>query len=145
MFHFSLCLYPFNVQARYLGYTSKPSGTSVKDSECCLSFNFCLFCFVSFICFLFLCLKLVVNLATDSLPQNVAVWCLILEYYTILVNITQRHRRNTYINILLYTRDKMVDSKYINYNTNTYTNTYISIYYVIIRIFNTDILVSEYL
>ena len=27
---------------------------------------------------------------------------------------TQRHRRNTYINILLYTRDKMVDSTYIN-------------------------------
>ena len=44
---------------------------------------------------------------------------------------------------LLDTCDKMVDSKYINYNTNTYTNTYISIYYV--QIFNTDILVSEYL
>ena len=44
---------------------------------------------------------------------------------------------------MLYTRDKMVDSKYINYNTNTYTNTYISIYYVIIQIFNTDILVLE--
>ena len=39
----------------------------------------------------------------------------------------------------------MVDSKYINYNTNTYTNTYISIYYVIIQIFNTDILVLELL
>ena len=39
----------------------------------------------------------------------------------------------------------MVDSKYINYNINTYTNTCISIYYVIIQIFNTDILVSEYL
>ena len=58
--------------------------------------------------------------------------------------VTQRHRRNTYTNILLYTRDKMVDSKYINYNTNTYTDTYISIYYVIIQIFKTDILVSEY-
>ena len=62
--------------------------------------------------------------------------------YTIF---TQRHRRNTYINILLYTRDKMVDNKYFNYNINIYTNTYISIYYVIIQIFNTDILVSEYL
>ena len=40
---------------------------------------------------------------------------------------TLGHRRNTYINILLYTRDKMVDSKYINYNVNTYTNTCISI------------------
>ena len=59
--------------------------------------------------------------------------------------VTQRHRRNTYINILLYTRDKMVDSKYNNHNINTYTNTYISIYYVIIQIFNTDILVSGYL
>ena len=37
----------------------------------------------------------------------------------------------------------MVDSKYINYNINTYTNTYISIYYVIIQIFNTDIRVSK--
>ena len=59
--------------------------------------------------------------------------------------VTQRHRRNIYINILLDTRDKMVDSKYINYNTNTYTNTYISIFYVIIQIFNTDIRVSKYL
>ena len=49
------------------------------------------------------------------------------------------------MHILLYTRDKMVDSKYINHNTNTYTNTYISIYYVIIQIFNTDILVTKYL
>ena len=39
----------------------------------------------------------------------------------------------------------MVGSKYINYNINTYTNTYISIYYVIIQIFNTDIWVSKYL
>ena len=39
--------------------------------------------------------------------------------YTLAV--TQQHRRNIYINILLYTRDKMVDSKYMNYNTNTYT------------------------
>ena len=30
----------------------------------------------------------------------------------------------------------MVDSKYINYNANTYTNTHISIYYVIIQICN---------
>ena len=42
-------------------------------------------------------------------------------------------------------RDKMVDSKYINYNTNTYTNTHISIYYVILQIFNTDIRISKYL
>ena len=42
-------------------------------------------------------------------------------------------------------RDKMVDSKYINYNTNTYTNTYISIYYVIIQMYNTDIRISKYL
>ena len=61
----------------------------------------------------------------------------------IIIIITQRHSRNIHINILLYTRDKMVDSKYINYNTNTYT--LIRIYYVIIQIYNTDIWVSKYL
>ena len=59
--------------------------------------------------------------------------------------VTQRHRKDIYISILLSTRDKTVDSKYINYNTNTYTDTYVSTYYVIIQIFNTDIRVSKYL
>ena len=58
---------------------------------------------------------------------NIIINTCIIIIIIIIIIITQRHSRNIHINILLYTCDKMVDSKYINYNTNTYTNLYVYI------------------